>query len=510
MTLLVRSQVGRITRVARELAGNETLKPSYQMKSRTRSDGTSSRRTGFSPAGIALSAWVPIIFLVFVFLLGGGSRSDIASLPILRGTAVLFAFWAALQMRLEDWRRIRTPLSLMLALILWMALQLVPLPPDIWHGLPGRHAIVAVDRLLGQADLWRPLSLTPSQTFNSLLAMTIPLAALLLAAQMTTDEYPLLMSAVVVVAFASALLGLIQIMSGPTSPAYLYRIANNSSMVGFFSNRNHHAIFFACTIPLIAMLLRDEFMRKRKRALVRAGLTSAGILFTTLTVLIGSRGGLVAGIFAFIVGYAMIAGSWPVTGRSNSPRSRNSSPSRYGRWMLYVPPALLVIVVGIGLTLSSRTTAFTRVMDQSVSDDLRVQAWPTVQSMIETYWAAGSGFGSFAGVYKIFEPDSLLQDAYFNHAHNDWAEAIITGGLPFVLILLAAIAWFVRAFATRGVRNLIKGHRGDLRMTVLSVVVVLAATSLIDYPLRTPSLQALAIFLIIFLCCPKSSRSQGV
>src|SRR3546814_17356656 len=84
-------------------------------------------------------------------------------------------------------------------------------------------------------------------------------------------------------------------------------------------------------------------------------------------------------------------------------------------------------------------------MVQSVGDDLRVQAWPTVQSMIETYWIAGSGFGSFAGAYKMFEPDNLLQDAYFNHDHNDWAEVIITGGLPFEFILAAAIPWFVRS-----------------------------------------------------------------
>src|SRR3546814_13881261 len=110
-----------------------------------------------------------------------------------------------------------------------MALQLVPLPPDIWHGLPGRSTIVAIDRLVGQAELWRPLSLTPSQTLNALLAMTVPLAALFLAAQMTTDEYPPLITAVVVIACASAVLGLLQILSGPSRPAYLYRIANTRS-----------------------------------------------------------------------------------------------------------------------------------------------------------------------------------------------------------------------------------------------------------------------------------------
>lgn len=479
------------------------------MKNRTKSARSSSRRIQFPLADIALSTWVPILFLAFVFLLGGGSRSDIASLPVLRGTAVLFAFWAALQMRREDWRRIRVPLALMLALTLWMALQLVPLPPDIWHGLPGRSTIVAIDRLVGQAELWRPISLTPSQTLNALLAMTVPLAALLLAAQMTADEYPPLITAVVVIACASAALGLLQILSGSSSPAYLYRIANNSSMVGLFSNRNHHAIFLACTIPLVAMLLRDEFMRKRKRMLIRVWLALSGILLTLLTILIGSRGGLVAGLFAFGIGYAMVAASWPVADRSRSSSSSAALPSRYGRWFLYAPPALLVIFVGIALLNSNRTTAFTRVVGESVGDDLRVLAWPTVQSMIETYWVAGSGFGSFAGVYKIFEPDNLLQDAYFNHAHNDWAEAILTGGLPFALILGAAMLWFIRSFAARGVRNLVKGHRGDLRLPALTVVVVLAATSLIEYPLRIPSIQALAIFLILFLCCPKSSRSHA-
>src|SRR3546814_265504 len=188
-------------------------------------------------------------------------------------------------------------------------------------------------------------------------------------------------------------------------------------------------------------------MRKRERALVRAWLAMAGILLVILTILIGSRGGLVAGIFSFAVGYAMVAGSWFSANRSRSPSSSKAASSRYGRWFLYAPPALFGILVGIALLYSDRTTAFTRVMGQSVGDDLRVQAWPTVQSMIETYWIAGSGFGSFAGAYKMFEPDNLLQDAYFNHAHNDWAEVIITGGLPFALILAAAILWFVRTFA---------------------------------------------------------------
>src|SRR3546814_20004011 len=100
-------------------------------------------------------------------------------------------------------------------------------------------------------------------------------------------------------------------------------------MVGLFSNRNHHAIFLACTIPLAAALLRDEFMRKRERALVRACLALAGILLVILTILIGSSSGLVSGIFSFAVGFATVAGLWFSANRSRSPGSSQAASSRY-------------------------------------------------------------------------------------------------------------------------------------------------------------------------------------
>ncbi|BBB08647.1 O-antigen polymerase [Sphingopyxis sp. EG6] len=393
----------------------------------------------------------------------------------------------------------------MLALLLWMALQLVPLPPDLWHNMPGRGTIVAIDGLIGQSELWRPISLAPSQTWNAMLGMCVPLAALLLAAQTDRDDYSSLIVAMVLIACASALLGLVQILSGPSSPAYLYRISNNDSIVGLFSNRNHHAIFLAGTLLLIAALFRDELMRKRKRPLIRVGLVLAGVMLTILTILIGSRGGLVAGAFAASVSYAVITASWLGTDASRGP---DLSRSKFARWLFYTPPALFALFVGAALMLSDRTTAFTRLMTQSAGDDLRVLAWPAVQSMIETYWLTGSGLGSFASVYKMFEADSLLRDAYFNHAHNDWAEVILTGGLPFGLILIGTIIWIMRSSWALGGRNLVKGYRGDLRLPILTVIALFAATSLIDYPLRVPSLQALAVFLIVFLCCPKPGRSR--
>lgn len=462
-------------------------------------------RPSFGPA---LSAWAPVLFLIFVFLVGGGSRSDVASLPILRGAATLLAFWAATGLQAEDWRRIRTPLLLLVALTLWIAIQLIPLPPATWHALPGREIVVSVDRLLGQPDLWRPISLTPSRTWNSLLAMPVPIAALLLAARIAPADYPRVMFAIVAIACGSALLGLIQILSGVGSAAYLYRITNAESMVGLFANRNHHAMFLACALIVAAMLLRDERMRSRQNKSTQLALAFAALLLTVMTALIGSRAGFVAGVAAFALGYVMVVSTGPA-----KPGSRRAAPmptapaSRIWQVLVYSPPILLAMLLGTAIWLSDRTTALSRVADRDVGADMRVQAWPTVQSMIETHWAVGSGFGSFPEVYKIFEPDALLLPFYFNHAHNDWAEVFITGGLPFALIVLAALVWFGRDVAARGIRNLIKGHRGDYRMPVLVVVAIVAATSLVDYPLRVPSLQVMVIILITLLCCPAPNRS---
>ncbi|MDZ3831687.1 MAG: O-antigen ligase family protein [Sphingopyxis sp.] len=390
-----------------------------------------------------------------------------------------------------------------------MALQLVPLPPEIWQGLPTREPIVAIDRLLGQPDLWRPLSLTPSLTLNSLLAMTVPIAALLVAAQIGADDYPRILWALVVIACFSALLGLVQILSGSSSPVYLYRIVSTGSMVGLFANRNHHAIFMACMIPVVGMLLRDELTRRRSRAGAREALAVIGATFTLLTVLIGSRAGLVAGAVAFLIGYFCTVGSWTRSIDNGASSRVAHKASQRRRLLRFAPPAVVVLLVGVTFWMSGRPTGLSRLVEESAGEDLRVAAWPTTQSMIEAYWGVGSGFGSFPGAYKMFEPDHLLQPSYFNHAHNDWAEVIIVGGAPFVLIILVALIWFARQALKGGTRNLVKGYRGDLRLGVTAIIAILTVVSLVEYPLRVPSLQAFAIFLVIFLCRPNLRTSHG-
>jgi O-antigen ligase len=338
--------------------------------------------------------------------------------------------------------------------------------------------------------------------------MTVPVAALIVFSRESVENNSRLLFALVCLACFSALLGFVQILSGPSSGAYLYRITNSYEMVGLFANRNHNAMFLALAVIVSAMLLRDELMRRKKRGVVRVGLALAGLGLTVATILIGSRAGLAAGAVAFAIGYLMVVSAW----RSHAAASRRDgsavATAKYVGWIMYLPVAVMVVLLGIALWASDRSTALTRAMGEDVAADLRIQAWTTVRSMLDTHWVMGSGFGSFPDVYKMFEPDRLLQPSYFNHAHNDWVEILITGGLPAAIILLVTIVWILRRVLRSGLRGLVKGHRGDIRFPAMAILLLLAVGSIVDYPLRIPSLQALAVLFIILLCCPKSAITR--
>src|SRR5688572_22475659 len=119
-----------------------------------------------------------IAFFALSFLGGGASRGDVLSLLYLRPAAIL-AIAALLILPIDrDWRTYRSLLLMLGAFAALLVLQLVPLPPALWAQLPGRGAFEAAATAAGQPQPWRPLSLTPERTAQSLLALLFPLATL--------------------------------------------------------------------------------------------------------------------------------------------------------------------------------------------------------------------------------------------------------------------------------------------------------------------------------------------
>src|SRR3546814_6135951 len=93
---------------------------------------------------------------------------------------------------------------LLLATVLLVLLQLVPLPPAIWTALPGRDVLLGA--LPGEA-VWRPGSIVPSATINAASSLIVPFVTFTLVSALRDEEKAWLPTILLVVIFLSMLVG---------------------------------------------------------------------------------------------------------------------------------------------------------------------------------------------------------------------------------------------------------------------------------------------------------------
>lgn len=453
----------------------------------------SASRPAAAPITGSLLLW-PLVLLTLAFLMGGGSRADISSLPLLRA---LFcgAFVFALYFHGRSlWQHHRSIAVLGIAMVALPLLQLVPLPPDIWTALPGRGVVAEVFAKGGVALPWMPLSMTPVATVNALFAVVVPVTMALLAFRLNGEQQLLMVRAVLIIGAVSGIMGLLQAIGSSSSGLYLYRITNNGLAVGLFANRNHQAIFLCCLLPVLAAYVTMVSGNSERVRIQKIVALAAGLFLIPLLLVTGSRTGLLLAVPALVM-------AWWIY---QPPRvfGRRIELSSTGRLSMVIYGVLLAGIIGLLVFASVRAPAVQRLLEEDAVGDLRWQALPTIIKAAMDHFPFGTGLGSFAEIYKMYEPSRLLSDRYFNQAHNDYAELLLTGGLPGVLIILFALVLLVA-----GVRRAIsppaeiRDSRAELTITRTgaAILVLLAIASIGDYPLRTPSLAALAAVAVAWL-----------
>lgn len=431
-------------------------------------------------------------FLVLAFAVGGGARSDIQSLIILRPVAALACGAALLTLRWEHIRTHRALFGFAVALILIFALQLVPLPPTVWQTLPGRSVIADIDVAVGLKGNWRPLSMAPPATWNALHALLVPLAVLLLGVQLPREDRFRLLPVMVALGMISGLLGLLQVTSGRNSSLYLYEITNPGAAVGLFSNRNHQGLLLASLYPLLAVFAWAGLHTLDQARLRLALAMASGLVLVPLILVTDSRAGLALGLLGLL--------SVPFLYRRPTV---DDVAKRQRRMRSPLIPGLLggcgVIILGLLATLFSRAGALDRLTATGQENDLRFRVWGPIVDMAWRYFPFGSGAGTFDKVFQLNEPEALLKPTYLNHAHNDWLEVFLTdGALGSAFIAAVAIAW-AAASANYWLRG--DGKLREIAYARMGSIVLLLTglASITDYPLRTPSLACLAMVAAIWL-----------
>lgn len=434
------------------------------------------------------------LLALVVVLLGGSSRFDQTQVMALRPLACLFLFpalWFASRERLAI---IKTPLTFLLILAALAALQLVPLPPSIWHKLPGRELVASLDAAVGLPDIWRPISLSPMRTTNMLASLIVPLAALLLFAVQRDMKGRFVHYALIGAAVLSAVMGGLQLTGGPDSALYTYAVTNAGSPVGIFANRNHSAVFAALAMLSIAYLLFANGAGNKKPG-ESIALGAAYVLIFSIALASQSRAGLLLCVSVLLLTLVFaLAQSWEDRISRSKRGAEFKERSWTGKRMLPITAACISLLAVLGLLLfADRIPALDRFGDDGLAGDMRWSILPTLVHMAGAYFPFGSGFGSFELTYYIHETPESLSPFYVNQAHNDWLQLVIEGGVIAAALLAAILIWLARAMLI-----LARGSRDD-RLAAgfwLGVLAVLAFASMVDYPLRTPILAMFIAWLI--------------
>jgi len=432
---------------------------------------------------------ISVTLVISAFLMAGSGRDDIVSLLIWRPLAAFLLALCVVVCWKQAWQRGKSLLILGVAVVLLVVSHLVPLPPEVWTTMPGRDILVKTYEAAGMALPWQPLSMAQARTWNALFSLAGPIALLIAVLALDRRRHQQLLMLLLVLGFVSGIIGMLQALGPANSPLYFYRLTNDGLSVGLFANRNHQAVMLTTMFPLLAAYI-SLFKGRPDRLFFQRSMTLAGAcLVIPLILMTGSRAGLilaVVGIFFAWWVYRKPVSQGRVVGIRAEHRSRLVGVG--------FAVALLVIV----LIVAASTPALQRLLDTDPASELRLQAFPVIVDATKTFFPFGSGIGTFVEAYKIFEPDSFISVSYFNHAHNDLAEIVMTGGLPAVLLAFWVAVLGVIAFLALMRRRNLRSDDADFSVQIMgragfSVLAILALASVADYPLRVPSLALYAI-----------------
>jgi len=443
------------------------------------------RRVGTRPSlsrgGYVMVAAI-LAFVACVTFFGGSSRYDrMVQVPVRLAAILVIA--AATFRSSHAPAALRLPAILLLLSVVLVAAQLTPLPPEIWTALPGRAAFATLPAIAGFAQPWRPISIAPDLTVNSLLALAVPVAALYGLAVLDTRHQRWLWPVLLAVIGTSLLIGLIQLTTGAAGLDALYRVQWRETAPGLFANRNHQALLLAMGIPLLAGW--EDLRRDDVRGTATRWSASAAMLLLLVTLLaMGSRAGLILGAFG-LAGALAVFWSW-----YRPSRRGGRMPLIAGSAIVGVGVAVLALILLLG-----RSESINRFIAANPLSDKRARAFPTVLDIIASYFPVGTGFGTFDPAFRRAEPFSLLEATYFNQAHDDLIQVVLEGGLPGAILLAVALAWLgyagIKLWRHRGTRSAIVRGRAATIALLLAV-----GASAVDYPVRTPLIMTIVAALV--------------
>lgn len=420
-------------------------------------------------------------------LLIGGSVQGIWANAALQLLAIAILAWSMLTKEPQPMPRAAKQLLWIVVLLgLLFIIQLVPLPPALWTAIPGRDFLADGYDLMGMPTPWLPLSLSGYDTAATALTLLPPLALLVGMLRLRAWSASGMLAAIMLGAVVSIMLGILQVTTGDGS-WYFYRITNVGTAVGAFANTNHFATLLLVSLPVLAALASARWRsvdNKQGRSLTGALALGAGAVLMLGVLMNGSSALLLLGL-PVAAGSALLAWRLP-------PRQLRRGLAAIGVLLVIAAAALVTVgkdIPGWGTTASI---------------DTRVEYWSRTLHAAQDEALTGSGFGTFQQVYRRFEDPRTIDRFYANHAHNDYLEIALEGGLPAILLLVLFLVWWARQSREAWMSPTATPERKAA--AVASAAILLHSS--FDYPLRTAAISAVMAVCLALLAGARGARQE--
>ena len=266
--------------------------------------------------------------------------------------------------------------------------------------------------------------------------------------------------------FAMSVLGTTQYFTSGGKVFWLFP-SGYPDAFGPFVYRNNYAAFIELLLPLAIL----EALRDRQRAIPHS--IMAGVMYASV-IASASRAGAVLATLEVLLVLALAL------------RKRWFSRPKLGVAMIAILASAIVFTGVVGWRV---------LLDRLKQPDPFVHRREMLQSSLamarERPWM-GFGLGSFQEVYPAYATFDI--GLIVNHAHNDWAEWLAEGGVPFLLLLGSVALWSVGP-----------AFRSIWGLGLLSVFL----HALVDYPAQRLGLAAWVFVLMGMLAAEERDRRRA-
>ena len=424
------------------------------------------------------SGLLAALFLAAALALGGGGSPNPLPELILESLAGLTAvLWSFGVLRSPGFSCVpHTARVIAIIVVVIPLLQLIPLPPFLWHALPGRKIEYDALALIGEQSNWRAWSLAPARTLSSLLALGPPLLLLTMTSALDNNGRMALIRSVALMALATLILSALQYSADDDSPLHLYGLAS-PALTGFQANYN-------ATADLLLIALMTGPLLVCTWAMGRTVPYKAAVVLSS------------SAIFMAICAFAVVL-TWSRMGIALVPIPIFTSlwilrpMIRYTPRVIFVGLLALLIAAPICLVLAQTNPVLAGVISRfDFSNELRPETWRDGLYVAQKHLPFGVGMGDFVPAFLADERLVSVNQSLPNRAHNEFIELTTETGVFGLMALSATLFLLIR----EGVRAARSASRQSIAVISFGAtsLIILSLHSMADYPLRSLSLASLA------------------